>query len=209
MVLLPNPLSIKEVPGVAGQPKSLVLGYMKEMLTDESGHINLGGMFRPFRSAESGLDKAETAEEAVRCGREFLEEERLAYLLQQYREMDVSAVIRNMRSVLSAAEAKGGKLGLDDVKYVVKGIKYEIKQESINDFILGKSDLIPDIGFECFKDLKDFLGEPGEGNAWHHIVEQSQICKSGFSSDKVHNIKNLLALPHGKNSVHAKISGFY
>ncbi len=51
-------------------------------------------MFRPFRSAESGLAKAETAE-----------------------------------------EAKGGKLGLDDVKYVVRALKEEVTQETINNVI--------------------------------------------------------------------------
>ena len=34
---------------------------------------------------------------------------------------------------------------------------------------------VPNKGFNSFKDLKAELGSPGEGNAWHHIVEQSQI----------------------------------
>lgn len=44
---------------------------------------------------------------------------------------------------------------------------------------------VPNKGFNSFRDLKAELGSPGEGNAWHHIVEQSQIGKSGFSSNEV------------------------
>ena len=68
---------------------------------------------------------------------------------------------------------------------------------------------VPNKGFNSFKDLKAELGSPGEGNAWHHIVEQSQIGKSGFSSNEVNNINNIIAIPHGKGTVHAKISGYY
>lgn len=57
--------------------------------------------------------------------------------------------------------------------------------------------------------MKKELGSPGEGNEWHHIVEQSQIGKSGFSSYQVNNVNNVIAIPHGKGTVHAKISGFY
>ena len=72
-----------------------------------------------------------------------------------------------------------------------------------------QSGCVPDKGFNSFKDLKEYLGSPGKGNAWHHIVEQSQIKKSGFSSTKVNNVKNIISIPHGKGTVHAKISGFY
>ena len=68
---------------------------------------------------------------------------------------------------------------------------------------------VPNKGFNSFKDLKTELGSPGEGNAWHHIVEQSQIGKSGFSSNEVNNINNIISIPHGKGTVHAKISGYY
>jgi len=50
------------------------------------------------------------------------------------------------------------------------------------------------------------LGSPGEGNAWHHIVEQSQIKKSGFAPTQIHNTNNLIAVD---KATHAKISGYY
>ena len=58
-------------------------------------------------------------------------------------------------------------------------------------------------------ELKKKLGSPGEGNVWHHIVEQSQINKSGFTSNQINNIFNVISIPHGKGTVHTKISGFY
>jgi len=64
-------------------------------------------------------------------------------------------------------------------------------------------------GFNSFDDLKKYLGSPGEDNAWHHIVEQSQIGKSGFSSNEINNVNNIISIPHGKGTVHAKISGYY
>ena len=71
------------------------------------------------------------------------------------------------------------------------------------------SSIVPDKGYNSFNDLKLELGSPGEGNAWHHIVEQSQISKSRFTSNQVNNINNVISIPHGKGTVHAKISGYY
>ena len=68
---------------------------------------------------------------------------------------------------------------------------------------------VPNKGFNSFKELKEYLGIPGKGKAWHHIVEQAQIKRSGFLLKKVNNVNNIIAIPHGKGSVHAKISGFY
>lgn len=73
----------------------------------------------------------------------------------------------------------------------------------------GGKGSVPNKEFNNFKDLKAELGSPGEGNAWHHIVEQSQIGKSGFSSSQINNVNNVVSIPHGKGTVHAKISGFY
>lgn len=53
---------------------------------------------------------------------------------------------------------------------------------------------------------KKVLGSAGKGNARHHIVEQSQIKNSGFEPQMVHNTNNLIAIPHGKGSVHAQIT---
>ena len=61
-------------------------------------------------------------------------------------------------------------------------------------------------GFNTFNDAKKALGSAGEGKQWHHIVEQSQIQKSGFDPTQIHNTNNLIAID---KATHAKISGYY
>ena len=61
-------------------------------------------------------------------------------------------------------------------------------------------------GFDNFNALKKNLGPAGEGKAWHHVVEQSQIQKSGFSPQQIHNTNNVIAVD---SATHAKISGYY
>jgi hypothetical protein len=61
-------------------------------------------------------------------------------------------------------------------------------------------------GFSTFNELKKAIGSPGAGNHWHHIVEQSQVNKSGFSSDMIQNTNNIIAVD---KATHAKISGYY
>ena len=61
-------------------------------------------------------------------------------------------------------------------------------------------------GFSSFQALKNYLGSAGEKMHWHHIVEQSQINKSGFSSEQVHNTSNVIAVDA---HTHAQITGYY
>ncbi len=67
------------------------------------------------------------------------------------------------------------------------------------------------IGFKTFKELKAYLGSPGVGNQWHHIVEQAQLnaSRAGFAVEDVNNVENIIALQSGKDSVHSAISGLY
>lgn len=65
-------------------------------------------------------------------------------------------------------------------------------------------------GYKTFDALKRALGSAGENKAWHHIVEQSQIGKSGFKAEDINNINNIISIPSGfSESVHSKISGYY
>ena len=61
-------------------------------------------------------------------------------------------------------------------------------------------------GFKSFSKLKKYLGSPGKGNQWHHIVEQNQIKKSGFSTYNVNNINNVMPL---SKDVHKAVSAYY
>lgn len=64
-------------------------------------------------------------------------------------------------------------------------------------------------GFESFSAFKKAMGLAGPGQAWHHIVEQTPSNITKFGSKAIHNTKNLMKLPHGAGSIHAKISGYY
>ena len=68
------------------------------------------------------------------------------------------------------------------------------------------SEVIMDVGYSSFRKLKRAIGSPGQGREWHHIVEQSQIIKSGFSSEMIQNLGNIASV---EKSVHRKISGYY
>lgn len=61
-------------------------------------------------------------------------------------------------------------------------------------------------GFDSFSALKRFLGSPGKGNQWHHIVEQNQITRSGFTSKMINNTENIISI---NAKIHQQISGFY
>jgi hypothetical protein len=66
----------------------------------------------------------------------------------------------------------------------------------------------PANGFKTFEEFKEAFGAAGDGEAWHHIVEQT-INTGNFAPELLHNPANLLKLPHGKGTIHAKISGYY
>ena len=61
-------------------------------------------------------------------------------------------------------------------------------------------------GFNSFSPAKKNIGSPGVGNQWHHIVEQSQIQKSGFDPTRIHRFSNMFPLDE---KVHQKISAHY
>lgn len=60
--------------------------------------------------------------------------------------------------------------------------------------------------FDSFTDFKKTIGSAGEGNDWHHIVEQNQIINSGFSRQEIHNTLNIVPIDA---YIHRKISGHY
>ena len=61
-------------------------------------------------------------------------------------------------------------------------------------------------GFKNFRALKKYLGSPGEGNEWHHIVEQCQIKRSGFDAETIQNVNNVINI---SKETHRLISGIY
>lgn len=63
-------------------------------------------------------------------------------------------------------------------------------------------------GIDTAYEEKNYVltGSPGEGNDWHHIVEQSQINRSVFSAQQINDPSNLIAVDH---ATHMKITGYY
>lgn len=64
-------------------------------------------------------------------------------------------------------------------------------------------------GFKSFSAFKRASGSAGKGNAWHHIVEQHADNVTKFGAESIHNGSNIIKLPHGAGSIHAKVSGYY
>lgn len=76
-------------------------------------------------------------------------------------------------------------------------------------WVAGKSAGSLPKGYKSFAAFKKAYGSAGDGMAWHHIVEQNASNVSKFGAERIHNINNMVKLPHGKGSIHAKISGYY
>lgn len=47
------------------------------------------------------------------------------------------------------------------------------------------------------------MGSPGEGNVFDHVVEQSQINRSGFAPEEVHNPFNMNPVSARTNQIKA------
>ena len=64
-------------------------------------------------------------------------------------------------------------------------------------------------GFNSFSSFKRTMGPAGPGQAWHHIVEKRPSNITQFGEQAINNTDNLIKLPHGKGTIHAKVSGYY
>ncbi|MXV39397.1 hypothetical protein GO491_12070 [Flavobacteriaceae bacterium Ap0902] len=53
------------------------------------------------------------------------------------------------------------------------------------------------------------LGPAGKDRAWHHIVNQNRSNIAKFGPQAIHNTNNIVNLPHGKGTIHDKISRYY
>jgi hypothetical protein len=61
-------------------------------------------------------------------------------------------------------------------------------------------------GFKSFEDLKKFLGSSGEGNQWHHIVEQNPFNINKFGPEAIHNVDNMVPI---SGELNGKLNAFY
>lgn len=63
--------------------------------------------------------------------------------------------------------------------------------------------------FTSFSALKRYLGSPGEGNHWHHIVEKTPGNLKIFGAEVIHNIDNVIAIPASTHVGKGSISAYY
>lgn len=64
-------------------------------------------------------------------------------------------------------------------------------------------------GFSSFNKFKKVNGKAGDGQAWHHIVEQNPSNIQKFGAEVLHTTSNLAKVSSGKGSLHAKVTGYY
>jgi RHS repeat-associated protein len=84
-----------------------------------------------------------------------------------------------------------------------------IASGTLNVMSFGKMTTTTRIGFNSFNSFKKVYGPAGKGQAWHHIVEQHAHNIVKFGSTNIHHPTNLIKLPSGAGSIHAKITGYY
>lgn len=65
------------------------------------------------------------------------------------------------------------------------------------------------IGYKSYPAFIRDVGKAGDGMNWHHIVEQNPANVKKFGQEKLQNPHNIIRIPGGKGSLHAKISGYY
>ncbi|WP_215831496.1 hemagglutinin repeat-containing protein [Pelorhabdus rhamnosifermentans] len=97
----------------------------------------------------------------------------------------------------------------DNAQQLAAEVEKQVQMnKEIQDSVMGS---VGGGGFKTFKEFKAFLGSPGAGNQWHHIVEQAQqnANRAGFDPEEINTVENIIALQSGKDSVHSAISGFY
>ena len=61
---------------------------------------------------------------------------------------------------------------------------------------------LPD-GYSSFSAAKRGMGSPGQGNVFDHVVEQSQIKRSGFAPEEIHNPFNMNPVTARTNQIKA------
>jgi hypothetical protein len=61
-------------------------------------------------------------------------------------------------------------------------------------------------GFTSFRALKRYLGSAGEGNVWHHIVEQRPSNIARFGAEAIHNTGNVIPVTA---EVNQKLANLY
>lgn len=63
--------------------------------------------------------------------------------------------------------------------------------------------------YRSFNAFKNAHGVAGEGQAWHHIVNQNARNIARFGAERIHNTNNLIKLPDRAGEIHRQLTGYY
>ena len=96
---------------------------------------------------------------------------------------------------------------------VTQELRYYIEPTSVKQkagrsamVLFGAIDLLSPRSFKSFRTLKRGLGSAGEGNVWHHVVEQRKANSVLFGAEQIHNERNVEAVATGTNQA---IANYY
>ena len=108
---------------------------------------------------------------------------------------------------LDVADLLNSGLYLAEGDYVNAGLSAAAMVPVIGSF--ATSGKYANKAYHSFNAFKRAYGNAGAGKAWHHIVEQTPSNLKRFGPERIHSPENLIKLPHGKGSIHNRISAYY
>ena len=95
--------------------------------------------------------------------------------------------------------------GFNDYAYVSNDPINNIDPSGLEEIAVGSNGQ----GFNSHPSMTRALGPAGAGRAWHHIVNQNSANIAQFGNQAIHNTNNVVNIPHGKGTIHDKISRYY
>ena len=113
--------------------------------------------------------------------------------------------IGNERRAVSGVVSKGTFDNAFENNTATKPV-VKVDPEEINVSVDIKEAASSNQTFDSFSAFKKTYGAAGDEMDWHHIVEQNQLGKSGFTPQQINNVNNIVAID---KSTHSKISGYY
>jgi RHS repeat-associated protein len=97
--------------------------------------------------------------------------------------------------------------GFNDYAYVSNDPLNNIDPSGLEEITIGTNG--GGQGFNSFGAFKNAMGPAGAGRAWHHIVNQNPANVAQFGNQAIQNTNNIVNLPHGKGTIHNKITSHY
>lgn len=97
----------------------------------------------------------------------------------------------------------------DEAVAFIRSAKHAKRLESMK--WAGRAAGLTDVcrGFKSHDELVRYLGRPGDGKAWHHIVEQTPANVRRFGAETIQNTANVIAIPDRAGELHKRLSGLY